>query len=176
VFCRRPLAAGLLALALLSACGDDGAKPQVLPSASTSSSASISASPTPSTPAAAAEAAARRYYAELTKAYATGDVTVLRSLHAISCPCKQLTDGIESAWAKGNVEGGVYTVTGVRVVDANKSAASAQVDYDVSAIVQRDRSGKVVQRVAAAKDRRTFIDFAAHNGQLVIIRIMRLGD
>lgn len=175
MFRRRFLCCGLLVVAL-TACGGDGGKPKVLESTPSSPSPSPAASPTPSTPHAAAEAAARRYYAELSTAYATGDVTVLRSLHLPSCPCKQLTDGIEQTWRQGSASGGQYTVTGVRVAKANESSASVEVDYDVTPLTIRDAAGKVTTTQPALKGKRTFIDFVATDGDLVIVRILRLGE
>jgi predicted lipid-binding transport protein (Tim44 family) len=174
---RRALVSGLAAVALLTACGDDPAEPKVLPSQSTSGSASASpsVSPTPATPAAAAEAAARRYYAELTKAYATGDVSVLRSLHAVSCPCKKLTDGIEAAWKEGSLEGGVYRVTGVRVAEANEKAAIVEVDMSVSEIVEKDRAGKVKQRFPGDPEDRTLLDVVLVGNRWLVARITLLG-
>lgn len=172
---RRALVCCLGAVALLTACGGDPAEPRVLPSETTSSSASPTPSATPPSPAAAAEAAARRYYAELTKAYATGDVSVLRSLHAVSCPCKKLTDGIETAWKQGSLEGGVYQVTGVRVAEANEKAAIVEVDMSVSEIVEKDRSGNVKRRFPGDPEDRTLLDVVLVGTRWVVAHITLLG-
>jgi hypothetical protein len=142
----------IICLVLAAGCSSDPDKPGTI---STSTPKVTSASPTPTeTPVESqVEAAVRAYYAELTKAIATGDTTRLKATMRPSCPCYRSARSIDGLAAKRQrAPDARIKVVEVKVHDVIAKTAGAEVSYDVSAYDLVKAGGSVVSHIPRRQD------------------------
>ena len=144
--------AGVLLALLASACGGSSESgPRVLPSVSVSPSASASASAVPTgINAPTAQGAAdfvRFFYAEITRAFAERDPSIVSALSLPSCKtCKLYIDSIASIRAKNQrVEGGGFRITFAVAPGDAGATATVDVGFDFGAARIVDAGGRVVR-------------------------------
>ena len=173
---------GLLALTLLSACGEDE-KPRGLPSLSATPSAST-ASGTPSeapsdepteTPEQAIRRVALSWYPAVARAYQTGDHSELVELSdAVCVGCLGQIKAVKSLRSKQRrVEGGEFTVRQREVAMLAKGEGYVEVDVSYPGANVVDADGTSVDRVPSANVRQR-ITVARVSGRWIVTDVMRM--
>lgn len=147
----------IICLVLAAGCSSDPDKPGTI---STSTPKVTSASPTPTeTPVESqVEAAVRAYYAELTVAAQSNDSGQLSKMILKGCPCYRSVRVINGNRRRGETtpEANFALVT-VKIHDVHAGSALAETRTRDSAYDVLDQSGKVIDRVDAA---RTHLDLS----------------
>jgi predicted lipid-binding transport protein (Tim44 family) len=175
---RFGLAVALVAL-LAAGCSDEkaGGLPPITSPSSTAPSPTATATATKAaaTPAAQIEAAARAYYAELTRAGETGDAATLRRMIDPDCECAKTIDYLAEEARKGHRFTTKYRVDGVSTHDVTATAGFATVTltYAKSAIV--DRSGKVVRSLPGQTKVGRDLGFTREGERWVLTQLVLLG-
>ena len=146
VLLRYALTAALLVVA---GCSDEPDEPGTLPSSRQSPSAT-STSASPATPEEEVEAAVRAYYAELTRAAQTNDVSALKELMTKGCPCYRAVRVISENERQGETTPDAhFRLTSLRVHDLEGDTALAEVRTQDPAYEVIDEGGEVVDRVSS---------------------------
>ena len=150
---RGPTGTVLLRCALVAAlltvpgCSGDPEKPGTLPTRSQSPTPT-STSASAETPEEQVEAAVRAYYAELTRAAQTNDVSVLKGLMAKGCPCYRAVRVISQNKRQGETTPeAAFRITSLRVHDLEGDTALAEVETRGPAYAVLNEKGEVVDRV-----------------------------
>lgn len=167
-----------LALVALAAAGCTKEHAGALPSVSaTPTATATSATPTTTatTPAQQIAAAARAYYAALTRAGATGDTTALRALVAPACDCRQSIDYIDQEHRAGHHFTTAYRVDKVQTHDVANAAGAATVTVTYAPSKVVDAQGRTVRTIpgetAAGRD----LVFRREGGRWLVTRVVLLG-
>jgi predicted lipid-binding transport protein (Tim44 family) len=154
----RALALTLAATAaVVSACGGSSGEPRTAPPVSTSPASASTPSPeatgidAPGPQGAAAFA--RFFYAQIQRAFETGDVSVLQKYSRSECEtCQNFISSVNGTRAAGGrVEG--YKITVLTAVAPADTGATARVDIvrNSTESIEYDKHGKVVDRAAGHK-------------------------
>ena len=161
------LAAGLMTV--LSACSDP-AQPATLPSKSATATTAAPTTSTPEPPTAEEEVEQfiRDYYAELTRAARTQDVSRLKKLSTRGCPCYVYVQAIRSSKSQGlttpDVEWRAESVV-VRVV--NEADAVVGVQQVLEPYDALDRQGKVIEHYALQEAKVDFSLVKTNGGWII---------
>ncbi|HUR73044.1 MAG TPA: DUF6318 family protein [Sporichthya sp.] len=148
----RAAALSAAALLALSACGGGGDDPLANKPAGTPAAgggiggtATIPDAATKLTDA-GAEAFAKYYFESvLNGAYSTGNISALvKYSHPLCIVCRATVGDIATAWARGKVDGGQVTVTGLDATKANDNLYNVKFKYSKTRYVEVDSSGKNV--------------------------------
>ena len=178
---RYGVALALVAL-VAAGCSDDkaGGLPPLSSTPSTpvttSAPATATASATTATsPAQQIEAAARAYYAELTRAGESGDAAKLRTMIDPKCGCAKSLDYLASEARQGHRFTTKYRVEAVKTHDVTADAGFATVtlSYAKSAVV--DRSGKVVRSLPGETNAGRDLGFKREGDRWVLTQLVLLG-
>ena len=146
----RAAALSAAALLALSACGG-GDKDDPLADKPADSSGGIGGSSTiPDAATKLTEAGAEafsKYYMEslLNNAYTTGNIgTLVKYSHPLCIVCRASIGDIATAWARGKVDGGQVTITGLKATKANDNLYNVAFKYSKTRYVEVDKDGKSV--------------------------------
>lgn len=169
----RPGAAVALVALLAAGCSAEHAGS--LPPVASPSSATPSATATASTPAAQVEAAARAYFAELTRAGHTGDTRALRALVTPQCGCRDAIGYIEEEHRAGHHFTTDYRVDAVRVHDVSEAGGSATVTVTYAASQVVDAQGRTVRRLPGVTRAGRELGFRREGERWLLTRYVLLG-
>jgi hypothetical protein len=146
----RAAALSAAALLALSACGG-GDKDDPLADKPADSSTGIGGGATiPDAATKLTEAGAEafsKYYMEslLNNAYTTGNIgTLVKYSHPLCIVCRASIGDIATAWARGKVDGGQVTITGLKASKANDNLYNVAFKYSKTRYIEVDGSGKNV--------------------------------
>ena len=88
-----------------------------------------------------------KYYMEslLNSAYTTGNIgSLVKYSHPLCIVCRASIGDIATAWARGKVDGGQVTITGVKATKANDNLYNVAFKYSKTRYIEVDRDGKNV--------------------------------
>jgi hypothetical protein len=148
----RAAALSAAALLMLSACGDDknddhlgGGNPTTGPGGGIGGTATIPDAATKNTDA-GAEAFAKFYFESVINgAYSTGNISAMVKYSDPKCIiCRATVGDIATAWARGKVEGGQTSISGVKATKASDSLTNVDLKYSKTRYVEVDGAGNNV--------------------------------
>lgn len=148
----RAAALSAAALLMLSACGDDkkddhlgGNNPTTGPGGGIGGTATIPDAATKNTDA-GAEAFAKFFFESVINgAYSTGNISAMVKYSDPKCIiCRATVGDIATAWARGKVEGGQTSVSGVKATKASDSLTNVDLKYSKTRYVEVDGAGNNV--------------------------------
>lgn len=174
---RPPHWAGfaLVVAVILAGCSEPDQPGTVPPATSTPSTTTSTPSPTVTSAKQQVEAAVRTYYEELEAAIQTNDTSGLKRLVLESCPCYGSVRSIDEAAAqRRQTPDASIRIVSLSVHDVFGKTAAADVAYDVNAYDVMDRTGTIVNRVPARKDR-VDLSFVMADAGWVVANVFNLG-
>jgi hypothetical protein len=170
---RYGAAVALLALAGCSA-EHVGSLPSLPPATSVETAVATATAPAdPRT--AAVKSETRRYFAALTAAGRSGDLSVLASLLAAGCGCRRQLDYIRTETSQGRRITTDYRVDDVSVHDLTATTAAASVTFSAPASAVVDAHGRTVRRLDPVTRGGLELSWRRTGARWVIVRAVALG-